>query len=254
MTFAQIAVGKAELSIAGSGRHRGRGQCARAQRLDRGSGNVAGKELTADQADVKVAGSGNVTARGAAGPAKVRAFGSGDVDLGPDARCDFEGYGIRGRPLRRVIVAAALLSASPAAAAAADRVWPVASFDRLQVEGPIDVDVASGSPKASASAADRAMLDRMTIAAQGNVLISCACPGLAGPAQARATLATPRLSAVRHRGPGTIAVARLSGIAWTCRPPATARSRSPRSIRRNSPRRWWGRGEWRSPARLRARD
>lgn len=107
-----------------------------------------------------------------------------------------------------IAAAALLLAAAPAVAA--ERVWPVASFERLQVEGPVDVEVASGSPQARASAGDRATLDRLTILAQGKVLV-VRLPGQVGPAQARVTLATPRLGAILHRGPGTIAAARLAG-------------------------------------------
>lgn len=127
----------------------------------------------------------------------------------------YQGRRFGGRALRRLIarlfsglIPAALLW--PAAAVAADRTWPVASFERVQVEGPVDVEIAAGSPRAQASADERSTLDRLTVAVEGNVLV-VRLPGLTGPARARVLLATPRLVALRHRGPGTVAVARLSG-------------------------------------------
>ena len=92
IAFAQIAVTQAEFSIAGSGDIAVAGTTRRLGVSIAGSGNVEGKDLVADEADVKVAGSGNITAR-VKGPAKVRAFGSGDVDLGPDARCESKDIG-----------------------------------------------------------------------------------------------------------------------------------------------------------------
>ncbi len=92
MTFAQIAVGRADFAIAGSGDIDVAGSARELGVSIAGSGNVEGKDLSAERADVKVAGSGNVTAR-VKGPATVRAFGSGDVDLGPDARCDSKDVG-----------------------------------------------------------------------------------------------------------------------------------------------------------------
>jgi hypothetical protein len=103
---------------------------------------------------------------------------------------------------------ALLLAATPAAAA--ERTWPVASFARLRVEGPVDVDVADGSPRAQASAEDRPVLERVTISLDGDTLL-VRLVGPATQARARVSLAALRLSTVLHQGSGTVTVARLTG-------------------------------------------
>ena len=98
--------------------------------------------------------------------------------------------------------------ASPAAAA--ERTWPVASFSRLRVEGPVAVEVATGSPRAQATADDRTTLARMTVQLDGETLL-VRLPDTADAPRARVVLATPRLTALLHRGIGDVAVARLTG-------------------------------------------
>ena len=118
--------------------------------------------------------------------------------------------------MRRLIALAVVVTAVPTAAE--ERTWPVASFDRLRVEGPIDVDVTRGSPAARA-AGDRATLTRLSIVREGMTLVvrlAGAPPaGLAAAdatlAPVRVALATPRLAAVTHQGTGRVTVARLDG-------------------------------------------
>lgn len=122
--------------------------------------------------------------------------------------------------MRRLIALAFLATAGATPAAAEEqRTWPVASFDRLRIEGPVDVVVTPGSPSARTVAADRATAARLSIASEGNVLIvrlTGAAPAGLGTgdgavAAARVALAVPRLSAVRHQGSGRVSVARLVG-------------------------------------------
>lgn len=110
----------------------------------------------------------------------------------------------------------ALLAAPPAAA---DKVWPVSSFERLRVEGPVAVSVAVGSPSARTATTDRAILARLTVTREGDTLLvrlKGAAPTGLGVASddaplARVSLSTPRLSALRVQGTAPVSVARLSG-------------------------------------------
>lgn len=119
----------------------------------------------------------------------------------------------------RRLIALAIAATASAAAAEEQRSWPIASFDRLRIEGPVDVAVTTGSPSARAVAADRATAARLSVMREGNVLVvrlAGAAPvglgtGDGAVAVARVTLAVPRLSAVRHQGTGRASVARLLG-------------------------------------------
>jgi hypothetical protein len=51
-----------------------------------GTGDVDGSKLRAQSASVEIAGTGSAVAL-VDGPAKVNSIGTGDVDLGPNARC-----------------------------------------------------------------------------------------------------------------------------------------------------------------------
>lgn len=72
------------------------------------------------------------------------------------------------------------------------------------------VDVAAASPRAQASADDRAVLERLTVALDGETLLV----RLADPAmtpRVRVSLAALHLSSVMHQGVGAVTVARLEG-------------------------------------------
>lgn len=111
-----------------------------------------------------------------------------------------------------------LVAGAAAPAAAADRVWPVASFERLRIEGPVAVSVTTGSPGARGEAGTSATLDRITIRREGDALLvrltgapPAGLGGAAGAPLARVTLSTPRLTALTQQGGGPITVDRLSG-------------------------------------------
>ena len=86
LSVATLAVDRAELSLAGSGKARVGGSAKRLTVNIAGSGDVEANGLTASEADVSIAGSGSLRAQ-VDGPAKVSVMGSGDVDLGGKARC-----------------------------------------------------------------------------------------------------------------------------------------------------------------------
>ena len=73
--------------------------------------------------------------------------------------------------IRALVLAPLFLIAAAAPAQAAERVWNIASFDRVRVDGPFEVRIATGSsPRATASAADPALLERLRLDVQGTTL------------------------------------------------------------------------------------
>lgn len=118
--------------------------------------------------------------------------------------------------LVRLLAASLLLIVPPAQGA--DRRWGIASFDRLRVEAPVEVRVATGAaPRATASAGDPRLLERLSIEASGGTLVvRLASEDMRGPfrrdgAPLMVTLATPRLSGVALTAPGRVTVAGLAG-------------------------------------------
>lgn len=104
--------------------------------------------------------------------------------------------------------AAAALLAEPAAAA--DRRFAVASFERLRVEGPLDVRVTiGGPPRAGAASTDRQLLDRLVIEPRGDTL-AVRLAGVTPPGMQAApvvvTLATPRLAAATLMTAGSLSI------------------------------------------------
>lgn len=100
-------------------------------------------------------------------------------------------------------------------ASAADRVVQVGSFERLRVDGPIQVTIATGSPRATVSG-DASAVDRVTVRMEGRTLV--VRMGLGERAeQGRersgtpilVTLSTPALAAVAISGGGD---AKVSGM------------------------------------------
>lgn len=102
----------------------------------------------------------------------------------------------------------------PTAAAAADRRWDVGSFDRLRVDGPFEVRVATGAaPRASASG-DPRVLERLAVNNNGGTLtVRLSGEGWRGIGAAAAaqptvvTLSSPRLLAVTLTSPARVSVA-----------------------------------------------
>lgn len=71
----------------------------------------------------------------------------------------------------RALLAPLLLLATAVPANAADRVWNIGSFDRVRVDGPFEVRIATGaSPRATASAPEPALLERLRLTNEGGTL------------------------------------------------------------------------------------
>lgn len=111
----------------------------------------------------------------------------------------------------------ATLAVTPTCAAAAERQWGIASFDRLRVDGPFDVRVVDGPPRARASGAPRTV-ERLSVELNGTTLVvRLATGGAAGATMSGSggpiviSLSTPRLGTVMLTAPGRVRVARLSG-------------------------------------------
>ena len=72
---------------------------------------------------------------------------------------------------QRALLAPLLLLATLTPAQAAERVWNIGSFDRVRVDGPFEVRIATGaSPRATASAPDPALLERLRLINEGGTL------------------------------------------------------------------------------------
>jgi hypothetical protein len=69
--------------------------------------------------------------------------------------------------IRFLPLALALL---PTAAAAAERTIGIGSFERLRVDGPIDVRVATGKPASATLSGDRDAIERLSVSVDGNTL------------------------------------------------------------------------------------
>jgi hypothetical protein len=99
-----------------------------------------------------------------------------------------------------------------AASSAPERSFMVGSFDRLRVDGPFDITVVTGSPKAVAAGEARA-LDEVAIRAEGTTLFVSAGPLGAGRqgVPAKVTIAVPALRAVLLNGAGRVHIAEMRG-------------------------------------------
>ncbi len=86
LEIAALQVDDAKFSIAGSGTVRATGSARNLEVKIPGSGDIDGSKLQAQAAKISIYGSGSVRAI-VDGPARVEIMGSGDVDLGPKARC-----------------------------------------------------------------------------------------------------------------------------------------------------------------------
>lgn len=99
-----------------------------------------------------------------------------------------------------------------AAAAPSERSFMVGSFERLRVDGPFDVTVITGSPRASASGEQRA-LDQVSVRVDGTTLyVGAGALGAGQPAAAaKITISVPALSAVLVNGGGRVRIAEMRG-------------------------------------------
>ena len=116
---------------------------------------------------------------------------------------------IRYAPLALVLFAAPAL--------AQDRVFSVGSYERVRVDGPFRVMIATGSPKAKASG-DRQLLERLVVEVNGGTLTVRIGTGGWGETPTKrgteppvVTLTTPRLTALAVTAGAEVDVARLAG-------------------------------------------
>lgn len=120
--------------------------------------------------------------------------------------------------VRSRALALLLLAVTAAPAHAAERVWNIASFDRVRVDGPFEVRIATGaSPRAKASAPDPVLLERLRLEVQGSTL-SLRLDRGTGAYSARGsdavpvfTLSTNTLRGVTLLSGAKVAVTRMTG-------------------------------------------
>jgi hypothetical protein len=113
---------------------------------------------------------------------------------------------------------AALLAAA-APATAAERRFLVTDFDRIQVEGPFEVELTTGRPSAAIASGSSLALDRVSIDVQGRTLrvrpnrsAWGGYPGQVSGGTVRIVLSTRDLRAAAVSGPGTLAIDRARGL------------------------------------------
>jgi hypothetical protein len=124
--------------------------------------------------------------------------------------------------MRTYIAALALAAASAslhaAPAAAAERRYSVTDFDRVVVEGPFQVTVATGRPSSAAATGSAEALDRVSVEVQGRTLRirpnRSAWGGYPGSAAGPVTLAlaTREIRGASVHGAGSLAVGRIAGL------------------------------------------
>lgn len=102
-----------------------------------------------------------------------------------------------------------------AATSVEERGFMVSSFERLRVDGPFEVEVVTGPPRATASG-DRAALDRVAVRTNGDTLIVSAGPLAWARARGQAALprvriSVPALRAATLNGGARVRVAETRG-------------------------------------------
>ena len=116
---------------------------------------------------------------------------------------------------RAVILFAALAVAAPVAAA--DRNYSVSSFDRIRIEGPYEVTLATGKAPSGHAKGDVRALDALTLTVEGQTLIVRARPLAVGenPPSPKiplvVALSTPGLRSANVNGGGRLSIMPLRG-------------------------------------------
>lgn len=117
--------------------------------------------------------------------------------------------------MRRFLLLTVLVAAP---AAADDRTFALGSFERVRVDGPFKVTIATGGSPGAKARADRATLDRLSITASGSTLVVrmggagwAEQPRLASAQVPVITLSTPRLAAVAISAGAEVAVGTMKG-------------------------------------------
>lgn len=125
-----------------------------------------------------------------------------------------EQYGIGERALRQLTAALALLAATTPAVAA-ERGYTVTSFDRIRVEGPFVVTVATGRAVSARARGDAAALDRVQLRVDGRTLLVRAGSSWGGfpndvSGPVAIALSTPALDSAILIGSGSLDVDRMT--------------------------------------------
>jgi hypothetical protein len=116
----------------------------------------------------------------------------------------------------RLLLLSALLFATPAFAA--ERTFPVGSFERVRVAGPLKVRIATGAAPGAKARADQPTLDRLSIEVSGGTLTVrmggagwSERPALAKATVPEITLSTPRLVAVAISAGAQVETGKVAG-------------------------------------------
>lgn len=119
--------------------------------------------------------------------------------------------------MKRIMLAAfAVLAAAPASAA--DRRFTVTSFDRIQVEGPYEVVLATGRAGSVTASGSNLAIDRVSIEVQGRTLRirpnRSAWGGYPGQSvgSVKLSVSTHELSAATVTGSGSLTIDRAKGL------------------------------------------
>lgn len=113
---------------------------------------------------------------------------------------------------------AAIAAAAPAGAA--ERSFSVTSFDRIRLDGPFRVTVATGVAPFATASGSSAAIDRLSVAVQGRTLVVRSNPSQwggypgqsVGPVEVR--VGTHELSAAFLNGAGALAIDRVKGLSF----------------------------------------
>lgn len=118
--------------------------------------------------------------------------------------------------MRLILATALVLAAAPASAA--ERGYTVTSFDRIRVEGPFAVTVATGKAVSARTSGTDAAIDRVSIRVEGRTMLIR--PNLSAwggdprkaPGPVAVTLTTPELGTAILIGPGSLSIDRMKGM------------------------------------------
>lgn len=121
-------------------------------------------------------------------------------------------------PMKRIVAALALAAAFASPANAAERRYSVTDFDRVVVEGPFTVRLATGRSSSATATGSQEALDRVSVEVQGRTLRirpnRSAWGGYPGAAvrPVAIEIATRDLRAASVNGAGSLAVDRAGGL------------------------------------------
>ena len=122
--------------------------------------------------------------------------------------------------MTKAILAAALLFAIATPATAATRTFAITSFDRVRVEGPYRVTLATGVAPYATATGSQAALDAIALDVQGNTLVvhvnRSSWGGFTGTSPGPATIAlgTHDLAAAWLNGSGSLSVDRVKSLGF----------------------------------------